>query len=143
LVHLKQPCFSNILPSLKDVLPVLFSYCVIFLVFFIKKNPTKCENVSKFYYSIFIWSSTYFGRQTAHHQEPKIALAASGFSCVEGWWTCSWSTSGTVCLVTSTNYTSNNLPRYYEKPEAASLVLGSWWWAVCRPKHVELHINMQ
>ena len=30
----------------------------------------------------------------------------------------------------------------YKKPEAASAVLGSWWWAVCRPKHVELHINM-
>jgi len=30
-----------------------------------------------------------------------------------------------------------------EKPEAASAVLGSLWWAVCRPKHVELHINME
>ena len=30
----------------------------------------------------------------------------------------------------------------YAKPEAANTVLGSWWWAVCRPKHVELHINM-
>jgi len=51
---------------------------------FIKRNPTRCNNVSKFYYSIFIWSSTCFGRHTAHHQEPKTALAASGFSCVEG-----------------------------------------------------------
>jgi len=39
---------------------------------FIKKNPTRCNNVSKFYYSIFIWSSTCFGRHTAHHQEPKL-----------------------------------------------------------------------
>jgi len=31
----------------------------------------------------------------------------------------------------------------YEKPEAANAVLDSWWWAVCRPKHVELHINME
>jgi len=31
----------------------------------------------------------------------------------------------------------------YAKPEAASEVLGSWWWAVCRPKHVDLHINME
>jgi hypothetical protein len=30
----------------------------------------------------------------------------------------------------------------YAKPEAASAVLSSWWWAVCRPRHVELHINM-
>ena len=44
----------------------------------------------------FIWSSTCFGRHTAHHQEPKTALAASGFSYVEGCWTCSWWTlSGT------------------------------------------------
>jgi hypothetical protein len=34
-------------------------------------------------------------------------------------------------------------PSKYEKPEAASAVLGFWWWAVCRPKHVELHINME
>jgi hypothetical protein len=33
-------------------------------------------------------------------------------------------------------WTSDNLPRYYAKPEAAYAVLSSWWWAVCRPKHV-------
>ena len=31
----------------------------------------------------------------------------------------------------------------YAKPETASAVLGSWWWAVCRPKHVELIVNMK
>jgi len=103
-----------------------------------KENPTRCNNVAKFYYSIFIWSSTCFGRHTAHHQEPKTVLAASGFSYVEGCWTCSWWTlSGTVCLTTSKQ------PSTYEKPEAAGADLGSWWWAVCRPKHVELHINME
>jgi len=65
-----------------------------------------------FYYFTPIWSSTCFGRHTAHHQEPKTALAASGLSYVEGCWTCSWWTlSGTMCLTTSTSYTSNNLPR--------------------------------
>jgi len=97
---------------------------------FTNKNPTRCNNVTKFYYSIFIWSSACFGRHTAHQQEPKTALAASGFSYVEGFWTCSWWTlSGTVgfsyvegcwtcswwrrsmCLTTSASYTSNNLPR--------------------------------
>jgi len=69
--------------------------CII--VQFIKINPTRCNNVLKFCYSMFIWSSTCFGRHTAHHQEPKTALAASGLSYVEGWWTCSWWTlSGTV-----------------------------------------------
>jgi len=77
-----------------------------------KEKSKRCNNVSKFYYSIFIWSSTCFGRHTAHHKEPKAALAASGFSHVVGCWTCSWWTlSGTVCLTTSTYYTSNNLPR--------------------------------
>ena len=31
----------------------------------------------------------------------------------------------------------------YDKPEAASAVLGSRWWAVCRLKHAEFHINME
>jgi len=34
-------------------------------------------------------------------------------------------------------------PSTYAKPDAACAVLGSWWWAVCHPKHVELHINME
>ena len=59
--------------------------CII--VQFIKKNPTRCNNVSDFYYSIFIWSSTCFGRHTAYHQEPKTALAASGW----------WKTRGCQC----------------------------------------------
>jgi len=79
-----------------------------FMVWFIKKNPTRCNHVPKFYYSIFIRSSTCFGQHTAHYQRHKIAMAASGFSYVEGCWTCSW--SGTLlCLTTSTDYMSNNL----------------------------------
>ena len=71
--------------------------CII--VQFTKKNPTRCNNVSKFYYSIFIWSSTCFGWHTIHHQEPKTTLAAYGFLYVEDCWTCSWWTlSGTLCL---------------------------------------------
>jgi hypothetical protein len=35
-------------------------------------------------------------------------------------------------------------PSKYKKPKAASAVLGSWWWVVCRrPKHVERHINKE
>jgi len=52
------------------------------LPFYIR-NPTRCNSVSKFYF-IFIWSWTCFKRHTAHHQEPKTALAASGFAYVEG-----------------------------------------------------------
>jgi len=58
-----------------------------------------------------------FGRHTAHHQDPKTELAASGFSYVEGCWTCSWWTlSGTVLRLTmSTNYTFNPYPANVEK----------------------------
>ena len=70
-----------------------------------KENPTRRNSVSTFYF-IFIWSSTCFGRHTAHHQEPKTALAASGFAYVEGCWTCSCWT-----LTASSNYTANNPPR--------------------------------
>jgi hypothetical protein len=94
----------------------LHIYWTIYLMFvdlyiivkFIKRNPTRCNNVSKFYYSIFIWSSACFSWHIAHHQEPKTALAASGFLYVEGCWTCSppttcptafhiWKTRGCQC----------------------------------------------
>jgi len=65
------------------------------IVQFIQKNPTRCNSVSKFCYSIFIWSSTCFGRHTAHHQELKTAIAASGFAYVGSCWTCGcWTLSG-------------------------------------------------
>ena len=47
----------------------------------------KIQQCIKIHYSMFIWSSTFFGRHTAHHQELKTALAASGFAYVEGCWT--------------------------------------------------------
>ena len=42
-------------------------------------------------------------------------------------------------LTTSNNHVRQ--PSTYAKPEAACAVLGSWWWAVCPPKHVELHLK--
>jgi hypothetical protein len=47
-----------------------------------------------------------FGRHIAHHQEPKTALAASGFAFVDGCWPCSCCT-----LTAHTNHTSNNPSR--------------------------------
>jgi len=47
------------------------------------ENPTRYNSVSNFYF-IFIWSSTCFGRHSAHYQEPKTALAASGFAWYGG-----------------------------------------------------------
>jgi len=45
-----------------------------------------------------------------------------------------------ACLPDSVQQLHVQQPTTYAKPEAASAVLGSWWLAVCRPKHVELHI---
>ena len=106
-----------------------------------KENPIRCNSVSKFYF-IFIWSSTCFERHTAHHQEPKTALAASGFAYVEGCWMCScWTLSGRISstLPDSVQQLHVQKPSTYAKPEAAS-AFGSWRWVVCHPKHVELHI---
>jgi hypothetical protein len=58
-----------------------------------KVKPRKCNNVSKFYTKLKM-----FRAKPAHHQEPKTALAASGFSYAKGCCTCRWWTlSGTVC----------------------------------------------
>jgi hypothetical protein len=68
--------------------------CII--VQLMKKNTTRCNSLSELYYSLFIWSSTSFGRHTAHHQEPKTELLATGFSYMVGCWTCGrWMLSGT------------------------------------------------
>jgi len=61
-----------------------------------------------FIISYFKWSSTCFGRYTAHHQESKTAQAASLFAYVEG------------CPTTARPTTF-----HYAKPEAACAVLGS------------------
>jgi hypothetical protein len=51
----------------------------------IQQDATVHQN----FYFIFMWSSTCFGWHSTHHQEPKTALAASGFAYVEGCLTCS------------------------------------------------------
>ena len=122
--------------------------------------------------------------QQPHIQQP--STCTNSYSA----WQCPTTTHPTtfhvhlliLCLIVSSNHTSNNLPHapshtlpdsvqqphiqqpstctfsysawqcpatthpttfHVCKPEAASADLDSWWWAVCRPKHVELHINME
>ena len=53
-------------------------------IFYSPEIANKMQQCIKIYYSMFIWSSTCFGRHTAHHQELKTAIAASGFAYVEG-----------------------------------------------------------
>ena len=70
--------------------------CIIvqFLQWKIQQDATVYQN---FIIPYFKWSSTRFGRHTAHHQEHKTPQAASGFAYVEGCRTCScWTFSGSV-----------------------------------------------
>jgi hypothetical protein len=114
-----------------------------------EKNPTRCNSVPNFSIPYFEWSSTCFGRHTAHYQEPKTTQAASGFAYLEGCRTCCcWTLSGNVYATwqrpSQVAYTlPDNVqqPSTYAKLEAACAVLGSWWWAVCRPKHVEFDVK--
>jgi hypothetical protein len=88
-------------------------------------------------YSTFICDSTCFGCFTAHHQEHTTALGASGFT-VGKWWLerwCSWSGDH------EHQRSNHHFPTV--KPEDASAVVCSWWWAVKHPKHVEPHINVE
>jgi len=107
----------------------------------------KMQQCIKIYYSMF-------GRHTTYHQELKTALAASGFAYVKGCWML-WLLDAGFCirerlcgccgywtLSASCNHTIQQ-PFTYAKPEAASAVLSSWWWAACRPKQVELRVNME
>jgi hypothetical protein len=97
----------------------------------------KMQQCIKIYYAMLIWSSTCFGRHTAHHQKLKTALASSGFAYVKGFWTLS------LLDAVSVQQTQRPTTFHVWNPEAASAVLSSWWRAVCRPKYVELHINME
>jgi len=76
----------------------------------------------KICYFTFIWSSSCFGRHTSHYQEPKIALAASGFAYVKGSWTYSFQDA----LPDSVQQLHVQQSSTYAKLEAASIVLGSW-----------------
>jgi len=72
----------------------------------------------KIYYSMFIWSSTCFGRHISYHQELKNCTSSLWF-CIRGW-----------LLPTANN------PSRMQNQRLLVQFLNSWWWAVCRPKHV-------
>jgi hypothetical protein len=69
-----------------------------------KEKSNKMQKCIKSLLFHIYMKPTCFGRHTAHHQEPKTALAGSGFLYVEGCWTCSWRTI-------------NNLPRTITVPD--------------------------
>ena len=71
--------------------------------------------------SKFIEGSTCFERHTAHHHELQTVFAAS----------------------LPTQPGQRPATTWVYKPEAANTVWSSWWWAVCRLKHVEPSINFE
>jgi hypothetical protein len=75
------------------------SHVIQTLTIFHTEKSNKMQQCIKIYYSIFILSSTCFGRHTAHHQEPKTALAASGFAYVEGCWNCGCWTLSAIRII--------------------------------------------
>jgi len=99
--------------------------------------PTRCSFVIEFIIPKFIEGSTCFERHTTHHQELQTVFAASGLYThvvtgrCQGWVGNSFPTQPWQRPVTTWEY----------KPEAANTVWSSWWWAVCRSKHVEPSIN--
>jgi len=108
-----------------------------------KTNPKRCKNVLNFIipYLYEAWHVSVdtppIIRSLKLHWQPLVFYTLKVvFTCI--WWTL----SSTLCLTTSTNYTYKQ-PSTYKKPEEASAVLGSWWWTVCPPKHIKLHINME
>jgi len=80
----------------------------------------KMQQFIKIYYSMFIWSSTCFGRHTTRHQELKNCTSSR-------------------CPATTT---SNSLS-HMQNQRLLVQFLSSWWRVVCSPKHVQLHINME
>ena len=60
----------------------------------IQQDTTVYQNLL---FHIYVKLSMFRATHTAHHQEPKTALAAYGFAHVEGCWTCGcWTLSGSI-----------------------------------------------
>jgi hypothetical protein len=125
-----QPCFP-----VKTVCAFLLSY----LKFdihgslhrrWLSRNTNKMQLCNRIYYSKVYWVLNMF---RAAHRSSSGAL-----NCICSLWfiyTCgdrplsglrSWQWLVTTCV---------------HKPEAANTVQSSWWWAVCRSKHVEPSVN--
>jgi hypothetical protein len=85
----------------------------------IQINHQPDATIFQFIILTFFYSSTCFGRSPAHHQALMTGVAArprTQHGC------------------------------YHDakvKPEAATPVMSSWWWAGEHPKHVELQINIR
>ena len=93
-----------------------------------QKQPKRWNLVIEFIIPKFIEGSIWFERHTSNHQELQTVFAASGlFTHVMTGRCPGWVETAFITCV--------------YKPETANTVWSSWWWAVCRSKHVEPSIN--
>ena len=125
---------SDSLESL-TVQSICYSWIRVSQAVWLSRNTNKIQLVREFIIPKFIEGSTCFERHTAHHQELQTLFAASGLYThmvtgrCQGWVekiTQPWQRPATTWVY---------------KTEAANTVWSSWWWAVCRWKHVEPSIN--
>jgi len=95
-----DPYFSvRLFPEINPPYTLMFVDPCIIIQILQWKIQQDAKLYQNFIIPYFKWSSTSFGRHTAHHQEPKTAQAASGFCIREGCRTCScWTLSGSVTL---------------------------------------------
>jgi hypothetical protein len=103
-------------------------------------NSNKLINQIQQFYNLLLdvlFCSTCFGRLHAHHQELTTSLTASGFTLERG--------GSSVVSIGLADHDQQRSNRHFPtvKPEVASAVVCSWWWADRRPKHVEPQINVK
>jgi len=90
--------------------------------------PTRCSFVIEFIIPKFIEGSTRLERHTAHHQDLQTVFVASGIYTL-------------VATGRFQGLAERPVTTWVYEPEVANTVYSSWWWAVCRSKHVEPSIN--
>jgi len=101
--------------------------------------PTRCSFVREFTISEFIEGWTCFERHTTHHQELQTVFAASGLYAHMV--TVRWQGWVGNANAFPTQPWQRPVTIWAYKPEAANKVWSSWWWVVCRSKHIQPSIN--
>jgi hypothetical protein len=86
----------------------------------------------------------------AQHFRAPLRPSSGAFNCTRSLWFYCWSVAVGALLVVvwQVNLHDHDQKRCYHhaptvKPEAPSVVVCSWWWAVRHPKHAEPHINVK
>jgi hypothetical protein len=98
---------------------------------FLQRKLKKMQQYQNFIIPYFKWSPTCFGLHIAHHQEPKTAEVAFGFTYVESCRTCCcWTLSGSInqrLLLHTHTHTA-----HHQEPETALAASGFAYVEGCR-----------